>query len=78
MMADDFKKLAHDILHADREAEMYRVLARLSAEETEAVARLVEMAAMNSWVERKRAKGRPESDLTWANCVSEIGLLAGS
>jgi hypothetical protein len=61
--------MANDILHANSEAEMYRLLAPLSAEEIEAVAQLVEVAAMNSWVERERAKGRPESDLTWANCV---------
>jgi hypothetical protein len=54
---------------------MYQLIAPLTAEETEEVAQLVEMAAMKAWVERERAKGRPEGELTWANCVSEIGLL---
>jgi hypothetical protein len=35
MTADDFKELANDILHADSEAEMHRLLAPLTAEETE-------------------------------------------
>jgi hypothetical protein len=46
--------LANCILHADSEAEMYQLLAPLTAEEAEAVAQLVEMAAMKAWVERGR------------------------
>jgi uncharacterized protein YerC len=61
MTADDLKALANDILHADSEAEMYQLLAPLTAEETDAVAHRVEIAAMKAWVERERAKGRPES-----------------
>jgi hypothetical protein len=72
---DRLRKLANDILHADNEAEMHRLIAPLTAEETEAVAQLVEMAAMKAWVERERAKGRPEAELTWANRVREMGLL---
>jgi hypothetical protein len=49
----------------------------LTAEETEKVAQLVEMAAMKAWVERERAKGRSEADLTWDNCVRDIGFLGG-
>ena len=60
MLPDGLKKLAND-----SEAEMYRLIAPLTAEETEAVAQLVEMAAMKAWVERERAKGRAESELTW-------------
>jgi hypothetical protein len=33
------------------------------------------MAAMKAWVERERAKGRSEAEMTWGNCVREIGLL---
>ena len=55
--------------------EMYRLMAPLTAEEAVAVAQLVEMAAMKAWTERERTKGRPESDLTWANCMREIGLF---
>jgi len=33
------------------------------------------MAAMKAGVEREREKGRPEAELTWDNCVSEIELL---
>jgi hypothetical protein len=73
--SNDLKKLANDILHADSEAEMYRLLAPLTAEETDTVAQLVEMAAAKAWAERERAKSRPKSELTWFNCVSEIGLL---
>jgi hypothetical protein len=75
MTPDDLKTLANDILHADSEAEMYRLLAPLTAEETENVAQLFEIGAMKAWVEREQARGRPESELTWANCPSEIGLL---
>jgi hypothetical protein len=38
MAPDDLKKLANAILHADNEAEMYRLLAPLTAEETEEIA----------------------------------------
>jgi hypothetical protein len=54
---------------------MYRLIAPLTTEETEVVAQLVEMAAMEAWAELERAKGRPESELTWVNCVRELGLL---
>jgi hypothetical protein len=30
---------------------------------------------MVAWVERERAKGRPEAELTWGNCVKETGIL---
>jgi hypothetical protein len=33
MMPDDLRKLANAILHADREAEMYRLLSLLTAED---------------------------------------------
>jgi hypothetical protein len=56
----DLKKLANDILHADNETKMHRLLAPLTAEETEAVAQLVEMAAMKAWVEREREKAQHE------------------
>jgi uncharacterized protein YerC len=39
----DLKKLANAILHANDEAEMYRLLSPLTAEETEDIAQLVEM-----------------------------------
>jgi len=54
------------------DAEMFRLIAPLTAEETDVVA---QMAAMKAWVERERAKGRPEAELTWDTCVREIGLL---
>jgi hypothetical protein len=60
MTRDHLKKLANDILHCDSEAEMHRLIVPLTAEETEAVAQLAEMGAMKAWVERERAKGRPE------------------
>jgi hypothetical protein len=44
------------------------------AEEAEQLAQLVEAGAMQAWIARERAKGRAESDLTWANCVRELGL----
>jgi hypothetical protein len=75
MTADDFKKLANHILRADSEAEMHRLLAPLTADETEQLAQVVETYAMKAWTERERAKGRPKVQLTWANCVSQIGLL---
>jgi hypothetical protein len=53
---------------------MYRPLASLTAEETEEVAQLVEMAAMKAWVERERAKARAAIRPNMANCVREIGL----
>jgi hypothetical protein len=43
MAPDDLKALANDILHADSEAEMYRLIGPLTADKTEEVARLVEM-----------------------------------
>jgi len=58
-MPDDLKKLANDILRADSDAEMFQLIAPLTAEETDAVAQLVEMAAMKAWVERERSRGRP-------------------
>jgi hypothetical protein len=61
MVPDDLKTLANDILRANSEAETYRLVGRLTAKETDAVARLVEMAAMKARVERECAKGRPES-----------------
>jgi hypothetical protein len=73
MAPDDLRKLANDILDADSEAEMYRLLAPLSAEGTEDVALLVKMAAMRAWVERERVKGA--RSLRLANCGSELGLL---
>jgi hypothetical protein len=36
-MAPDLNAVANDILHADNEAEMYRLLAPLKVEETEGV-----------------------------------------
>jgi hypothetical protein len=73
-MAPDLKAVANAILHADSGAEMFRLILPLTAEETEEVVELAEMAAMKACTERERAKGRPEAELTWANCVSEIGL----
>jgi hypothetical protein len=75
MTAGYLKKLANDILHANSEAEMHRLIVPLTADETEEVAHLVEMAAMKAWAERERTKGRPEAELTWDNCVREIGFL---
>jgi hypothetical protein len=34
-----------------------------------------EAAHMGKWVEAERAKGRPETELTWGNCVRETGIL---
>lgn len=34
-----------------------------------------EVAHMSAWIELERAKGRPESELTWGNCVRETGVL---
>jgi hypothetical protein len=48
--------LSNVILHADDEAEMHRLLSPLTAEETEMVAQLVEMAAMKACAERERRK----------------------
>jgi hypothetical protein len=75
MAPDDLRKLANGILHADGEGEMYKLIAPLTTEQTDAVAQLVEMAAMKAWVEHERARDRPEAELTWANCVSELGLI---
>ena len=30
---------------------------------------------MMAWVTLEQAKGRPESELTWGNCVRETGVL---
>lgn len=30
---------------------------------------------MDAWAALERAKGRPEGDLTWGNCVKETGVL---
>jgi hypothetical protein len=35
------------------------------------------VAHMKAWVMQERAKGRPESELTWGNCVRETGVLRG-
>ena len=51
---------------------MYRLSAPLTTEETEELAQLIEMGAMKAWAARERAKGRPESELTWPNCVREL------
>jgi hypothetical protein len=75
MVTDDLKKLANDIFRAQSDDEVHRLLAPLSTEETEELAQLLEMGAMKAWVERERAKGRPRSELTWVNCVRELGLL---
>jgi hypothetical protein len=61
MAPDDLKTLANAILHADNEAEMHRLIAPLTVDGTENVAQLVEMAAMKAWVDRERARGRPEA-----------------
>jgi hypothetical protein len=34
------------------------------------------VALMEPWVEQERAKGRPESELTWGNCQRETGLIS--
>jgi hypothetical protein len=34
-----------------------------------------ELEHMTAWVTLERAKGRPESELTWDNCVRETGVL---
>jgi hypothetical protein len=34
-----------------------------------------EAELMERWVETERAKGRPEAELTWGNCVKETGVL---
>jgi hypothetical protein len=75
MTPDDLKKLANDILRADSEAELHQLLVPLTTDDTEAIAQLVRTAAMKAWAERELARGRPESELTWANCAREIGLL---
>ena len=74
MVADNLRKLANAIFHATSEAEVQRLLAPLTADKTEDLAQLVETGAMQAWVERERAKGRAESELTWANCVRELGI----
>ena len=30
---------------------------------------------MAAWIAIERAKGRPESELTWGNCIRETGVL---
>jgi hypothetical protein len=30
---------------------------------------------MTAWVEQERAKNRPETELTWGNCIRETGVL---
>jgi hypothetical protein len=61
MAPDDLKALANDILRADSQAEMYRLLSPLTTDETEEVVQLVEMGAMKARVRWERAKGRPRS-----------------
>jgi hypothetical protein len=34
-----------------------------------------ELELMRKWVEQERAKGRSEAELTWGNCIREMGLL---
>jgi hypothetical protein len=34
-----------------------------------------EVAHMGAWADLERAKGRPESNLTWGNCIHETGVL---
>jgi len=55
-----------------------------TAQETTRVCELVEIGSarltaeaehMAAWVERERAKGRPENELTWGNCIRETGIL---
>jgi hypothetical protein len=45
--------------------------------DTERLARRaeIELAWMGAWADAERAKGRPEGELTWGNCVVETGVL---
>jgi hypothetical protein len=44
--------------------------AQIAAERAEA-----EAAVMSMWSELEAKNGRPEAELTWDNCVRELGLL---
>jgi hypothetical protein len=61
MITDDLKKLANAIFCVESEEQMYRLLAPLTAEETEELAQLIEMGTMKAWVGRELAKGRPQN-----------------
>jgi hypothetical protein len=65
MTPNDYKQLARAIFGARDEAEVFRLLAPLTADEAEALAQLIEAAVMDEWAERERAKGRPEAELIW-------------
>jgi hypothetical protein len=43
--------------------------------ETETRRREAEYRWFAAWVERERAKGRPEAEMTWGRCVRETGIL---
>jgi hypothetical protein len=34
-----------------------------------------EWKTMSKWAAAEKARGRPESELTWGNCVEELGLV---
>lgn len=58
MLMDDLKKLANDIVRANNEAEIHRMLAPLTSEETEELAQLIEMGAKRAWIARRVSSRR--------------------
>jgi len=68
LQGDDIDTLMEDLTLT--EASEVRELMATEVKRQEAEAR-----HMAAWVERERAKGRPEAELTWGNCVRETGIL---
>lgn len=87
-MTDSSNKLhalAMEIANAPAGADIAGMMAGLTADEAKQVAALVSIEADRgeaeyrhhaAWADRERAKGRPESELTWGNCVRETGILS--
>jgi hypothetical protein len=84
MSNSKLQKIVDDIANAPAGADIKSMMAPLSASDKKEVARLLDAAATRlereaqhhaAWAERERAKGRPEDELTWGNCLRETGIL---
>jgi hypothetical protein len=76
MHTDDLKKLANSIFHASSEDEVHCLLAPSGrSRKPNNLRSWSRRTRCKAWIERERAKGREKLDLTWANCVRELGLL---
>jgi sRNA-binding protein len=66
--------LPHEIKEA-LERRLEEAKREREAAEVEIRREEAEVRHHEAWAERERAKGRPERELTWGNCVRETGIL---